>query len=103
MDRRATGSTPPLSAFAVPHKRGRPRIPALRGLLKPGPDLLRAVRVLPVERPALEPTLYRLRHVQPAAAHVRGEHANAWGLGSGRVRFRAHGKRVGWCRSWYGV
>src|SRR5215216_5917420 len=32
-----------------------------------------------------------------------GEHANPWGLASGRVRLLAHGKRVGWCRSWYGV
>ena len=39
-------------------------------------------------------------------AHVhrtRGEHANPWGLAFGRVKLRAHGKRVGWCRSWYGV
>jgi hypothetical protein len=25
------------------------------------------------------------------------------GLVPDRVRLRAHGKRVGWCRSWYGV
>jgi hypothetical protein len=39
-------------------------------------------------------------------AHVhrtRGEHANPWGLAFGRVKLRAHGKRVGWCRSWCGV
>src|SRR3954468_17778211 len=61
MDRRATGSSPPLSAFAVPHERGWLLIPGPRGLLKPGPDLLGAVRVLPVQRAALEHTLDRLR------------------------------------------
>src|SRR3954453_5144739 len=45
----ATGSAPPLPAFAVPHKRGRLLIPALRRLLKPAPDLRGAVRMLPVE------------------------------------------------------
>src|SRR5437763_16712128 len=49
----ATGSSPPLPAFAVPHKRGRLLIPGARRLLKPGPDLVGAVRILPVERPAL--------------------------------------------------
>src|SRR3954452_25431679 len=73
MDRRATGSAPPLSAFAVPHKRGWLRIPGPRGLLKPAPDLLGAVWVLPVQRAALEHTLDRLGHVQPAAAHGRVE------------------------------
>src|SRR3954451_6006028 len=34
-----SGSTPPLPAFAVPHKRRRLLIPALRRLLKPTPDL----------------------------------------------------------------
>ena len=69
----ATGSSPPLPAFAVPHKRGRLLIPALRRLLKPASDLLGAVRMLPVERAALEHALDQLRHVEPAAAHRRVE------------------------------
>src|SRR3954467_11693910 len=56
MHRLATGSSP-LSTFAVPDKRGRLLIPALRGLLKPAPDLVWAVRVLSVQRAALENTL----------------------------------------------
>src|SRR3954467_7082928 len=72
MDRLATGWAP-LSTFAVPDKRGRLLIPAPRGLLKPAPDLVRAMRVLSVQRAALEHTLDRLRHVEPAAAHGRGE------------------------------
>src|SRR3954469_16436670 len=68
MDLLATGS-PPLPAFAVPDKRGRLLIPAPRGLLKPAPDLVWAVRVLSVQRAALEHALDRLRHVEPAAAH----------------------------------
>src|SRR3954466_10282776 len=65
----ATGSSPPLPALAVPLKRGRLLIPALRGLLKPASDRLGGVRMLPVERAALEHTLDRLGHVEPAAAH----------------------------------
>src|SRR5215218_6216854 len=57
----ATRSSPALAAFAVPHKRG--------WLLKPASDLVWAMRMLPVERPALENTLDRLGHVEPAAAH----------------------------------
>src|SRR4051812_49939454 len=73
MDRLANGLSPPLPAFAVPHKRGWLRIPGPRGLLKPGPDLVWAARMLPVPRAALEHTLDRLGHVQPAAAHGRVE------------------------------
>src|SRR5215203_2363826 len=69
MDRRATRSAPPLPAFAVPDKRRGLLIPAPRGLLKPAPDLVWAVRVLSVQRPALEHALNRLRHIEPAAAH----------------------------------
>src|SRR5829696_3244503 len=68
MDRLATGLAP-LSTFAVPDKRGRLLIPAPRGLLKPAPDLVWAVRMLSIERAALEHALNRLRHVEPAAAH----------------------------------
>jgi len=64
----ATGSSPPLPAFAVPHKRGWLLLPGARHLLKPAPDLLGAVRMLPVERPPLEHALDRLSHVEPAAA-----------------------------------
>ena len=73
MDVFALGSSPPLPAFAVPHKRGRLRIPGPRGLLKPASDLVWAVRMLPVERPALEHALDRLGHVEPAAAHRGAE------------------------------
>jgi hypothetical protein len=69
----ATGSSPPLPAFAVPDKRGWLLIPAPRGLLKPAPDLVWAVRMLSIERAALEHALDRLRHVEPAAAHRRVE------------------------------
>ena len=68
MDLLAIGSAPPLPAFAVPDKRGRLLIPVPRGLLKPGPDLRGAVRVLSVQRAALEHTLDRPRPVEPAAA-----------------------------------
>src|SRR5215207_8094536 len=64
----AAGSAP-LPAFAVPHKRCRLLIPAPRGLLKPAPDLVGAVRMLSVERAALEHALDRLGPVEPAAAH----------------------------------
>src|SRR4051812_14817483 len=65
----ATRSSPPLPTFAVPHKRGWLLIPGPGGLLKPAPDLLGTVRMLSVERPALEHALDRLGHVEPAAAH----------------------------------
>src|SRR3954454_3587809 len=71
MDRLATGSAPPLPAFAVPHKRRRLLIPGARRLLKPAPDLVWAMRMLSVERPALEHALDRLGHVEPTAAHGR--------------------------------
>ncbi len=35
-------------------------------------------------------------------ARGRGRAFKIVGCWSGRVRFRAHGTRVGWCRSWYG-
>src|SRR5215203_5794494 len=73
VDRLATGSSPPLPAFAVPDKRGWLLIPAPRGLLKPASDLVWAVRMLSVQRAALEHALDRLGHVQPAAAHGRVE------------------------------
>ena len=79
MDRLAIGSLPPLPAFAVPYKRGWLLIPAPRRLLEPGPDLLGAVRMLSVQRAALEHALHRLRHVQPAAAHRRVERHDAMG------------------------
>ena len=59
MDQLATGSSPPLPAFAVPHKRGWLLIPGPRGLLKPAPDLVWAVRMLSIERAALEHALDR--------------------------------------------
>ena len=74
---RATGASPPLAAFAVPHKRRRLFIPASCRLLKPAPDLLRAVRVLSIQRAALEHALDRLRHVEPAAADGRVERHDA--------------------------
>src|SRR5215207_8323371 len=77
MDRLATGSSPPLSAFAGPHKRGWLLIPGARRLLKPAPDLVWAMRMLPIERAALEPALDRLRPVEPAAPHGRVERHDA--------------------------
>ena len=76
MDVVATGSAP-LPAFAVPHKRGRLLIPGPRRLLKPAPDLVGAMRMLPVERPALEHTLDRRGHFEPAAAHGRVQRHDA--------------------------
>src|SRR5215203_5064350 len=73
----ATGLPPSLPAFAVPHKRGRLLIPVPRGLLKPAPDLVWAMRMLSVERPALEHALDRLRPVEPTAAHGRVERHDA--------------------------
>src|SRR4051794_35647694 len=77
MHRLATGSSPPLPAFAVPHKRGWLLIPAPRRLLKPASDLRGALRMLSIERAALEHALNRLRHVEPAAAHGRVERHDA--------------------------
>src|SRR5215204_5815451 len=71
VDRLATGSAAPLPAFAVPDKRRGLLIPGARGLLKPAPDLVGAVRMLSIQRAALEHALNRLRHVEPAAAHGR--------------------------------
>jgi hypothetical protein len=62
---------PPLAALAMPHEgRGLP-ISMPGRLLEPGADLGRALRLLPLERPALEKALNRLGHVQPAARFVR--------------------------------
>ena len=59
--------SPSLPAFAVPEKgRGLP-VPGLRGLLEPGANLRRALRVLAVERAPLENALDGLGHVQPTA------------------------------------
>src|SRR3954453_22251067 len=71
MDRLATGSAPPLPAFAVPDKRGWLLISASCGLLKPAPDLLGTVRMLSIQRPSLEDALDGFGHVEPAAAHGR--------------------------------
>src|SRR3954471_9245197 len=67
----ATGSSPPLPAFAVPHKRRRLLIPGAPRLLKPASDFVWAMRMLSVERPPLEHALDRLRHVEPTAARGR--------------------------------
>src|SRR5215210_2416591 len=95
----ATGSSPALAAFAVPHKRGWLLIPALRRLLKPASDLVWAMRMLPVERPALEHTLDRLGHVEPAAAHrciERHDPMRAQALAQPGMqhRIRAAGRRL---------
>src|SRR5919112_551961 len=66
-----------LPAFAVPDNRRRLGIPASCRLLKPAPDLGRAVRMLPGERAALEHALNRLGHVEPAAAHGRVQRHHA--------------------------
>jgi hypothetical protein len=43
-------------------------VPGLRGLLEPGADLGRVLRVLAIKRAPLEDALDGLGHVQPAAA-----------------------------------
>ncbi len=58
--------SPPLPALAVPEKWRGLLIPGLCGLLEPGPDLLRALRVLAVERASLEDALDGFGPVQPA-------------------------------------
>src|SRR3954469_6439011 len=60
--------SPPLPALAVPEKWRGLLIPSMCGLLEPGTDLLRALRVLAVERASLEDALDGFGHVQPAAA-----------------------------------
>src|SRR3954452_5873162 len=65
--------SPPLPAPAVPDERRGLPVPGLRGLLEPGADLGRALRVLTVERAPLEDALDGLGHVQPAAAERRVE------------------------------
>ena len=60
--------SPPLPALAVPEKWRGLLIPGLCGLSEPGADLLRALRVLAVERASLEDALDGFGHVQPAAA-----------------------------------
>jgi len=59
--------------IASPIQGGRLLIPAPCGLLKPAPDLVGTVRMLSIERAALEHTLDRLGHVEPAAAYGRVE------------------------------
>jgi hypothetical protein len=49
--------SPPLPALAVPDERRGLPVPGLRGLLEPGADLRRALRVLAVERAPLEDAL----------------------------------------------
>src|SRR5215203_4202695 len=61
----ATGSSPPLPAFAVPDKRGWLLIPAPRRLLKPAPDLVWAVRMLSIQRPSLEDPMARPHGGEP--------------------------------------
>ena len=65
--------SPPLPALAVPEKWRGLVIPGLCGLLEPGADLLRALRVLAVERASLEDALDGFGHVQSAAAKRCGE------------------------------
>ena len=77
---------------------------------KPGPDLV-GPATRPVEAVLALGRVGQVRAVAteevPACSielhHWPGEHANPWGLAPDRVRLRAHGKRMGWCRSWYGV
>ena len=86
VEQRATTSMPSLPAFAVPHKRGWLIIPGPRGLLKPGPDLIRAMRMLPVERPELEHALNGLRHIESTAAHGCGRERGARSPAAGARR-----------------
>jgi len=60
--------SPSLPALAVPGERRGLPVPGLRSLLEPGADLGRVLRMLTVERAALEDALDGLGHVQPAAA-----------------------------------
>lgn len=48
-------------------------VPRLGGLLEPGADLCRALRMLAIERAPLQDALDGLGHVQPAAAERRVE------------------------------
>src|SRR3954447_8354443 len=58
----------PLPGLAVPGQRRGLLVPSAGRLLKPSPDLGRALRVLTIEGAALQDTLDRLGHVQPTAA-----------------------------------
>ena len=69
--------SPSLPAFAVPEEGCGLPVPGLRGLLKPGADLRRVLRVLAVERASLEDALDGLGHVQPAAPKWRVERHDA--------------------------
>src|SRR3954447_24690241 len=84
----APGSSPPLPAFAIPDERSWLLVPAPRRLLKPASDLVWAVRVLPVQRAALEHALDRLGHVEPAAAHRRVERHDPLGSSGRRNTLR---------------
>ena len=58
----------PLPALAVPQEGCGMPVPRLGGLLEPGADLGRVLRMLAIERAALENALDGLSHVEPAAA-----------------------------------
>jgi hypothetical protein len=81
----APGLPSPLPPCPVPHKGDRLLIPAPRGLLKPASDLLRAMRVLPIERAALEHALNGLWSGARAAT-------------GGRTAFVQ--RAAGWRRTW---
>jgi sRNA-binding protein len=105
----------------LPNQVGDPLLPlrigvwdALLALLRPGAEpeaLARALRAYTrsmgyfmacARKDAMRHDLDG-RVVEPVSEEHRTgslrEHANPWGLASGRVRLLAHGKRVGWCRS----
>ena len=54
---------PALPSFAVPDERSWVRIPTSDGVLQPGDQLGRALRMLAGQRPATQDALDRLGHV----------------------------------------
>ena len=59
---------PALPSFAVPDERSWSRIATSDGVLQPGDDFRRGLRLLAIQCPATDDALDRLGHVQPGAA-----------------------------------
>ena len=60
-------SSAPLPALAIPDEGRGLLVPGVRRLLEPGAALGRVLRMLPVERAALEDALDRFGQVQPTS------------------------------------
>src|SRR5579872_1073887 len=72
-----SGSQAALSAFAVPHERSGVSIPARGGVLEPGNELGRSLRVLSIQGSPADNALDGLGHVQPRSTQWRVQRHHA--------------------------